>query len=1385
MYICAKNKTIYELNNTSLMRKLTSIILALFVGTVFLQSQTPKDLSEGTTKPIPQIGKNAFPENYFLPYSIADGLPSNSITALCVDKYGFLWVATEYGLARYDGQRFRAFSDLAPQSFLPKYPIKSLLADKEGNLWVRFPIPGMYKIELGTFKIQPFEQVKPARRSCSFETHTGDVWQSSGNSMIQWENKTQTLHDYPLPHEDSSRIMGVSRGQTNFAWVVTTNAFYRFDLVQKKYEKEVELNAYNSNVWAITVDNKGHLWFSRWYTEQEAIVEYDPAQKKVVQTFSKQASKNGGFSNTDIWDIRPQGNLLYFLSNAGGFYIYDTNIRQLRHYGNDSNHDNGLQFGEVRAICSDSFDNIWVGTTNKLRQIPARLKTTERLTYNPTDKNSLIHPFVTSVFTVDKKNIWVGTRRGLSLYNSLSKSFQPILLPFYNNNDYNNEINALEASSDGHIWVATWSGFFKLDKTSGRILDYYITYNNAGNNHPESVKKLELNTLMNLRRDQNGTLWAINSFGKLIRIDDTQKPCRFEILETILTNEKEQFDVNYIQPYDADQVLFGRENGLIRFHYPTKQFQNIPIDFPEAKTPFSVSYLSRLRSGRLLAVVNNRLYEIDLKTQKALLFAPDFFRKTSPFMNITEDDEGDLWFCTENSIIQTDAQGKNIQVFDSKNFLKGNTFSNVGDLRTCEDAHGNLYFGGLNGVTVVQPKALKTRMPAPKVLITDLIINNQSVVTEGGAIYTLKNLSLSYNQNSFALEFSALGSAIPALNRFAYRLNDGDWIDLGNQNTIFFSNLNAGTYDLQVKAANSDGVWNEEGVLLRLTIRPPWYRSWLAWLVYFAAFGFGLLYVYRYLLRTRLADAELRRLKDLDEFKSRFFTNITHEFRTPLTVILGMIEQLRQHFGKNNTQTDNQLSLIQRNSQNLLRLINQILDLAKLESNKLTINYVQGDVISYLRYVAESLHSLANTQNIMLKVEAKENKLVMDFDPERLLQIVYNLLSNAIKFTPSGGRVEMHIKIHDNKYLIINVQDTGVGIAPIDIPHLFDSFYQAKHLKKAHTGGSGIGLALTKELVKNMNGTIEVESTVGKGSTFIVQLPITNNAPFATNEPFTDWHTSSIGVTPSVFLNKNAVFDASNGQATILIIEDNPDVVEYLAACLGNSYTLDFAYNGRIGIEKALETLPDIIISDVMMPEKDGFEVCDTLKNDLRSSHIPIVLLTAKADIESRLAGLRRGADAYIAKPFYAEELLVTVEKLIDNRKKLHAHFAKFDFANVPTTPSVSEPIFEIEDAFLIKVKTLVEKNLDNSDFGMLELERGLGMSRSQIFRKIKALTDKSPTLFIRSVRLQHARHLLKTTDLTVSEIGYATGFSSPQFFSDSFLEEFGVRPSTIKQSQK
>ena len=468
------------------------------------------------------------------------------------------------------------------------------------------------------------------------------------------------------------------------------------------------------------------------------------------------------------------------------------------------------------------------------------------------------------------------------------------------------------------------------------------------------------------------------------------------------------------------------------------------------------------------------------------------------------------------------------------------------------------------------------------------------------------------------------------------------------------------------------------------------------------------------------------------------------------------------------------MHLIKRNGESLLRLINQILDLAKLEGNGLKMNYVQGDVLPYLRYISESLHSLANAQNVLLRVESPEPTIHMDYDPERLLQIVHNLLSNAIKFTPSGGQVTLKVDLTTFQKLSnlrLTVSDTGAGIPPEDVPFIFDRFYQANNLEKAKAGGTGIGLALTKELVQQMGGTISVVSTPGKGTTFTATWPITRNAAVMSEDTAAYSNlVSDVSTVPRSTV-ENAAFIGNE----LLLIEDNPDVVEYLTACLQGSYKLDFAYNGRAGIEKALETVPDLIISDVMMPEKDGFEVCDFLKNDERTSHVPIILLTAKADIESRIAGLRRGADAYLAKPFHQEELLLTVANALESRKKLQARFAN---VAIPMDDFSITPVRDVEDAFVQKVRAAVEAHLSDASFSVEQLCRALAMSQPQLHRKLTALTGKNATLFIRAIRLEKAKVLLLQKDKTIGEVAFEVGFDDPKYFSRVFTEAFGVAPS-------
>ena len=522
-------------------------------------------------------------------------------------------------------------------------------------------------------------------------------------------------------------------------------------------------------------------------------------------------------------------------------------------------------------------------------------------------------------------------------------------------------------------------------------------------------------------------------------------------------------------------------------------------------------------------------------------------------------------------------------------------------------------------------------------------------------------------------------------------------------------------------------------------------------------------------------EKQKEKLEEQDEMKSRFFTNISHEFRTPLTVISGMTNQIKN---KPDKWLDRGLPMIEQNTQSLLHLINQILDLRKLESKELKANLVQGDVVKYLQYISESFQSFAESNGLQLHFLSAVGSLFMDYDPDKLLRIVSNLLSNAIKYTPEGGQVYFHIsEMEENgqAHLKISVKDTGIGIAEEKMPHIFDRFYQVDDSATRKGEGTGIGLALALELIKLLNGRIEVNSSLGKGSTFVVLLPVANEALVAAN-PLPNFAALPISDTTTPQLSP--ANQKEKEFPSILIVEDNPDVAQYLMACLEGMYQLELAGNGQIGIDTALEQVPDLIISDVMMPEKDGFELCDTLKNDERTSHIPIILLTAKADFDSKIRGLKKGADAYLTKPFEPEELQVRLEKLLESKERLQAKYA--NLAN-ESSDLGSEERQSMEGAFVEKFVEIVTQNISDENFGIVQLCKSLGMGRTQVHNKIKALTGKSTSLFIRSIRLQKARQLLQTSDMNISEVGYEVGFVSPSHFSRFYAEEFGEPPTQTR----
>ncbi|MEZ4849521.1 MAG: response regulator [Bacteroidia bacterium] len=525
-------------------------------------------------------------------------------------------------------------------------------------------------------------------------------------------------------------------------------------------------------------------------------------------------------------------------------------------------------------------------------------------------------------------------------------------------------------------------------------------------------------------------------------------------------------------------------------------------------------------------------------------------------------------------------------------------------------------------------------------------------------------------------------------------------------------------------------------------------------------------------------DEKARHLEELNQFKNQFFTNISHEFRTPLTVIRGMLGQIDENPDR---WLEKGKKLIRRNTNQLLDLVNQILDLQKLESGKLDLKLIQGDIVSFLNYLSESFQSLAEQKGISVSFEATPDEIWMDYDAEKILRIFSNLFSNAIKFTPEGGNISINISIgsnseNENKLLAFSIRDTGVGIPEEKLPSIFDRFYQVDGSATREGEGTGIGLSLTQELVQLMSGKITVESKTGEGTIFTISLPITNEAPRENN---TDIQLEqAIASVPSVN-DSEIILDSSERKdlPSLLIIEDNPDVAEYMVTCLQDDYALSVARDGEEGIKKALSMSPDLIISDVMMPKKDGFEVCDTLKNDDRTSHIPIVLLTAKADHQSRIQGLRRGADAYLAKPFNKEELFVILENLLELRKRLQLRYANKQIADLDDSTE-----FQQEDEFLKRIFAYLDEHITHASFSVPSLCKDIGMSRSNLHRKVTALTGESIGELVKKYQMKKAEHLLQRTDQAIADIAYQLGFNDPSYFSRRFTQEFGVSPRKMRE---
>ncbi|MEJ2004357.1 MAG: hybrid sensor histidine kinase/response regulator transcription factor, partial [Cyclobacteriaceae bacterium] len=640
-------------------------------------------------------------------------------------------------------------------------------------------------------------------------------------------------------------------------------------------------------------------------------------------------------------------------------------------------------------------------------------------------------------------------------------------------------------------------------------------------------------------------------------------------------------------------------------------------------------------------------------------------------------------------------------------------------------------------------------------------------------------ITLTHAQNDLTFEYVGIHYGNSSENQYKYKLEPYDltWNEAGTQRMAHYRNLDPGAYTFRVIGSNDNDVWDEQGASLQLLIKTAWWSRWWAYLLYISFFCFIAYTLHRFQLSRKLALEESERQKQLNQLKSDLYTNISHEFRTPLTVILGMTDSLKSQLNSSAVPAaTKKIEMIRRNSENLLTLVNEMLYLSKLESGHIQTDQVQINVLPFIKYLGESFNSLSREKHIDFTVFSEIDELVMDVDTRKLSGILSNLLSNAIKFTPPLGKVQLHLCVENDSKLIIKVCDSGSGISKEDQPYIFNRFYQARTNRMGTEKGTGIGLAIAREMTSELGGHISVESSPGNGSVFTVSLPVTHNAPKI--------GTGSLNLSPDGCSKptdnqiwEKVMLTEDPELPLALIIEDNNDVACYIAQCLAGRYNIIYAPDGNRGLEMAFKFIPDIVISDVMMPGKNGFDVCSALKKDELTDHIPIIMLTAKVALQDRLSGLSRGADAYLVKPFVKDELLTRIEHLIQVRQKLIQKFEGTGFGQV-TQKRKTDP----ESKFIQKAIACINKHMSDPAFGPTQLATGLSLSESQVYRKLKAISGKSTAIFIRAVRLQKAKSLLQSTDLNISEIAYEVGFTNLAWFSSTFKKEFGGSPTAIRK---
>ncbi|QNA46480.1 hybrid sensor histidine kinase/response regulator transcription factor [Lacibacter sediminis] len=1355
---------------------------------------------------------NAQDDINFTTLTTRDGLSSNNVNAILKDRYGFMWFATDDGLDRFDGANFKVYRKKTTDSTsLQANEILSLHEDKDGNLWVGTSggSLSLYNRKKDAFINFPAKPLKHAIRNnvimslCS--DFQGKLWIGHFDGINIMDKKTQRITDFTpgnksrftktcnVLFEDSKHRIWIGTSDGLFLYIKETNSLTPF-----LYSANDPASLSDNHVLSITEDKDGTIWVGT-----NNGLNMLAGNGKEFTRFKHIEGNPQTLNSNFIYSIAVDDANKLWIGTSKGLNIQDTKTKTITGYNFDPRNTNGLSSNNIRSVYLAKEGICWIGTfLGGISKYDKNLNLFNLVQSNPFDKQGLNAPIVTSFAEAKDGNVFVGTDGGgLSLFDPKTKLFQQINIQSRRPDSKRLSIITLTMSGNNQLLIGTFGdGYFMYDQSSGKYAQLLRGTKNTdiNSNHIYCVKE-----------DKKGNKW-VGTNGNGIFVLGNDNKVLFKMTPRPTLSNDINLPINgyirdIVEAKNGDMWIATHGGGIAVYNPSSQKFKIFTTE--NSKLPNDkVLTLLEDRQGNIWAgTFGGGLGLFNRKTNEFISYSEKDGLNNNNIYKIIEDSNGLLWISTNKGLSSFDTDSKKINNYSYHNGIQHNIFILGSGLRL---RNGDLFFGGHEGFNYFNPSNLKKNNAVPPVIFTDLKISNRSVVpSEDGPvkenIITANEINLDYKQN-FALSFVGLNYTAPEQNQYEYKLEgfDKEWINIGNASTVSFTNIDPGKYVFRVRASNNNGVWNTKGTSIKIYVHPPFWRTIYAYILYTLIIVGTLIYFRhrgiekirrKYILEQERFHAEqerkeTERIHELDQLKLKFLTNLSHEFRTPISLILGPVDNLIAQ--EKNNAFKVQLNMIKRNGKRLLNLVNQLLDFRKMEEQELKLQPKDGELIFFVRDVFDSFQDLSERKKIDFSFTSTIEHFHTQFDHDKIERILFNLLSNAFKFTLEGGSIHFEVEKKESdadnasSWISMIVRDSGIGIPQDKMGVIFERFFQNTTEATILNQGSGIGLSITKEFVKMHGGTIEVMSEVEKGATFIVQLPfVESTASKRMGEILT--------ISP---INENeAIEQAENKEdlleegtthssiiPSILLVEDNDDFRFYLKENLRLQYKVFEATNGIEGWQKALSLHPTLIVSDISMPQMDGIQLCKKIKADKRTSHIPVILLTALADEENQIKGLKTGASDYITKPFNFEVLNAKVKNLLLLNDTLKNTYTKRVEVLTPKIKTESS-----NDKLIQKIVLYIEDNLTDTQLSVETLSRHVGMSRGTLYSKLLELTGQTPVEFIRSVKLDKAAQMLEKSELTIAEVAYSVGFSTPNYFAKSFKAKFNMLPSEYIAKKK